>query len=77
MALTDNDTDVVTKIKPNLSVAEPPLYKVIYLNDDKTSFEFVIESLVTIFNHTEEAAVDIAHEIHEKESSKWNLQAQS
>lgn len=69
MATYDNDTDVVTKIKPNLSVVEPPLYKVIYMNDDKTSFEFVIDSLVTIFDHTQESAIDVAHEVHEKGSS--------
>jgi len=42
-------TETVTKIEPNLSVKEPPLFKVIYINDNKTSMQFVMESLISSF----------------------------
>lgn len=60
-------TKTITKTKPvpNLSLKEPPLYRVIYINDDVTTMEFVIESLVTIFNHSPEDAMALTTKIHE------------
>jgi ATP-dependent Clp protease adaptor protein ClpS len=57
----------VTKVKPvpNFDLKEPPMYKVIYINDDVTTMEFVIESLVTVFNHSIETAQEITQKIHE------------
>ena len=43
---------------------EPPLYSVIYLNDDVTSADYVVESLIRYFNYTEETAVKITADIH-------------
>lgn len=42
-----------------------PMYKVIYINDDYTSFDFVINSLVAIFNKTIQDAEKLAREVHE------------
>ena len=39
-------TDTKIKLKPNLALKEPPLFKVIYMNDDKTTMEFVVSSLI-------------------------------
>ncbi len=47
----------------------PKDFKVIYLNDDVTTYEFVIESLVNIFNYEDEGAVDKAHEISDEGAS--------
>ncbi len=33
-------------------VQEPPKFKVIYLNDNQTSMEFVIESLMEFFDYS-------------------------
>jgi ATP-dependent Clp protease adaptor protein ClpS len=57
----------VTRVKPtpNLNLTEPPLYRVIYINDNVTTMEFVIETLVTIFNHSPEDAEAITLRIHE------------
>ena len=33
------------KIDPKLNVQEPPNYRVIYINDETTTQEFVIETL--------------------------------
>lgn len=57
------------KIKPNLNLAEPPLYKIIYLNDDVTSMEFVVESLIDFFNYNEDTASAITQNIHDKGSA--------
>lgn len=61
----------VTRVKPtpNLNLKEPPMYRVIYINDDVTTMEFVIESLITVFDYTVEAAKDITVKIHEEGSA--------
>ena len=57
------------KIKPNLSLTEPPLFKIIYINDDVTSMEFVVGSLIEYFNYSEDTASNITTSIHEKGSA--------
>ena len=61
-------TKAVTKTRPtpNLDLKEPPMYKVIYINDNVTTMEFVIETLVEIFNHSPETAQDVTLKIHEE-----------
>ena len=61
-------TKAVTKVRPtpNLDLKEPPLYRVIYINDDVTTMEFVVETLVSIFNHTPESAEAVTLKIHEE-----------
>ncbi len=53
-------------VKEKYEVQEPKLYKVVLLNDDYTTMEFVIEILMSIFAHTSEEAVAIMMHIHEK-----------
>lgn len=57
-------TDTKIKIKPNLALAEPPLYKIIYINDDVTSMNFVVNSLISYFNYNEETATTLTQNIH-------------
>jgi len=52
------------KIKPNIALQEPPLFKIIYINDDVTSMEFVVDSLIDYFNYTEDTATHITKDIH-------------
>ena len=61
--------EVGVKIKPNVSIAEPPLYKVFYINDDVTTMNFVVTSLVQYFNHTEESAIEMTETIHDNGSA--------
>jgi ATP-dependent Clp protease adaptor protein ClpS len=63
-------TKAVTRVKPtpNFDLREPPLYRVIYINDSVTTIEFVIETLVTIFSHTPESAQEVTMKIHEEGS---------
>jgi len=54
----------VTKTKINESLKEPPMFKVIYLNDNQTTMEFVIETLIEFFNYNAQTAVQITEDIH-------------
>ena len=58
-------TDTVIQTKPIVQVKEPPLYKIIYMNDEVTTAEFVIESLVIVFHLEREIAEQITQQIHE------------
>jgi ATP-dependent Clp protease adaptor protein ClpS len=58
-----------TKIKINEELKEPPMFKVIYLNDNQTTMEFVIETLMDIFDYTPDTAVKITKDIHEAGSA--------
>ena len=43
---------------------EPKKHRVIVLNDDFTTFEFVIEVMMTVFGKTQQQAEEIAEETH-------------
>ena len=58
--LGETDTDVTEKID------EPRQYRVILLNDDYTTFDFVVKVLVNIFRKTVEEAVRITSDVHHK-----------
>jgi ATP-dependent Clp protease adaptor protein ClpS len=64
-------TDVIVKprVQTKTDIRPPSLFNVIYLNDNVTTVEFVIESLKNIFHHDEETATEITHRIHEEGSS--------
>jgi ATP-dependent Clp protease adaptor protein ClpS len=47
-----------------VSLQPPKLWKVIFVNDDQTPMELVIELLKVIFKHTETTAKEITLEIH-------------
>lgn len=62
-------TQEITKTKTNVQVTEPPMFRVIYINDDQTSMEFVIDSLVDHFDYTLDSAHDMTVQIHEAGSA--------
>jgi ATP-dependent Clp protease adaptor protein ClpS len=64
-----SQAETVTKTQTNLGLAEPPMFKVIYLNDNQTTMEFVIDTLVEFFNYTSQTAVQITSDIHEAGSA--------
>lgn len=64
-----SNAEISTKIKPNLAIKEPPLFKIIYLNDDRTSMEFVVTTLIDYFNYNNDTATQITMDIHEKGSA--------
>lgn len=61
--------EVITDVRTKKMVKEPPLFRVIYLNDNKTTMEFVVESLMAFFNYTEETAAKITIDIHDTGSA--------
>lgn len=67
MAKTQSTTKV--KVKPRTDVELPRKYKVIYLNDDITTMEFVVMTLMQIFDHDTDSAADITQRIHEDGSA--------
>ena len=58
--IVEKDTKTVQNIK------EPEKYQVIFVNDNFTPMEFVVEALMAIFHHTKAAAEKIMVDIHEK-----------
>jgi len=50
--------------KPKLK--RPPLYRVLLLNDDYTTMEFVVHVLRVVFRHSEEKASQIMMHVHQK-----------
>jgi ATP-dependent Clp protease adaptor protein ClpS len=61
--------DVIAQIQVNNELKEPPMFKVIYLNDNGTTMEFVIDSLMNFFDYTADTAVKITQDIHEDGSA--------
>ena len=62
-------TDIKIKISPNINLAEPPLYRVIYMNDEVTSMNFVVNSLIGYFNYNQDTATSLTENIHEQGSA--------
>jgi len=56
------DGFAVEEVKPKLK--QPPLYKVILLNDDFTPMEFVVEVLQRFFGMNQEKATQIMLHVH-------------
>lgn len=50
-----------------LKLQEPVMFRVLLHNDDYTSMDFVVDVLTGIFHKTQEEAVQIMLQIHEKE----------
>ncbi len=62
------DAEIENEFDEKLELEEPKLYKVMLLNDDYTSMDFVIMVLVEIFHQSDEKAIAIMYKIHEEGS---------
>ena len=67
--MSQADAKTKTKIKVDNSLKEPPMFKVIYFNDNQTTMEFVVETLLEFFDYTPQTAVKITEDIHEQGSA--------
>ena len=56
----DADEDVQEVVK------EPSMFKVLLINDDYTTMEFVVDVLMQVFNKSFEAATAIMLNVHQK-----------
>lgn len=64
-----SQSETRTRIKPSEQIKEPPMFRVVYLNDNQTTVEFVVESLIEFFDYTHETAERITIDIHETGSA--------
>ena len=62
--------EVVTIDKTDIDedIKEPSMYKVLLLNDDYTSMEFVVMVLIHVFNKSQEEATMIMLKVHNQGS---------
>lgn len=67
--MPNSNPDIKGKIKPNLTLQEPPLFRIIYINDDVTSMEFVVSSLIEYFDYNPDTASQLTMTIHEQGSA--------
>jgi len=67
--MSKTETVVRPRILPKDNIAEPPKFCVIYINDDVTTQEFVIETLKIIFDYEKEGAEALTMRIHEEGSA--------
>jgi ATP-dependent Clp protease adaptor protein ClpS len=63
----NTETATITSTKNNLR--EPIRYQVIFYNDDKTTVDFVIQQLQTVFGHSAESAQSLTTKIHDQGSA--------
>jgi ATP-dependent Clp protease adaptor protein ClpS len=57
------------KIAPRTAMIEPPQFRVIYINDDITTQEFVIETLKIVFDYNQEDALAVTLKVHSEGSA--------
>jgi len=60
--LDDLDTGVITENEKELKL--PPMYRVLLLNDDYTTMEFVVQVLQSVFHKSAADATQIMLHIH-------------
>ena len=67
--MTNADPNTRIKVVVDNKLKEPSLFKLIYVNDNETSMDFVIRTLMEIFHYKAETAESITVDIHEKGSA--------
>ena len=64
-----NSPDTATRTRTRIGIKEPPMFRLIYLNDDKTSADFVSGSLIEFFDYRPDTAEELTTHIHETGSA--------
>ncbi len=57
-------TEIVEQVDTDIEVKVPGMFKVLLHNDDTTTFDFVIEVLITIFHRSIDDAISVTESIH-------------
>lgn len=65
-AAGNSNTDVQGRVSENTETREPPLYKIILLNDNYTTMDFVVDVIKTIFHKSPGEATKIMLDVHRK-----------
>lgn len=63
------ETAKKVSVRSNNQLREPSLFKLIYMNDDTTTVEFVVESLIEHFDYNATTALEITESIHTEGSA--------
>lgn len=66
---TETIEKIIEETQEQEEVKEPSKFQVIFHNDDKTTFDFVIYILMTVFKKTQQEAIDLTLRVHEKGSA--------
>lgn len=69
MSKTKTEIEIRPRIEPKTNIQEPHQYRVIYINDETTTMEFVIESLRAIFDYDFDEAEALTMKVHEEGSA--------
>ena len=64
MGQYESDVEESVSSETDQEVEEPPMYKVMLLNDDYTTMEFVVEILMYVFQKSSEEAMRIMLNVH-------------
>ena len=64
MGRYDSEVEEGVTSETEEELEEPPMYKVMLLNDDYTTMEFVVEILVHVFQKSSEEATRIMLNVH-------------
>lgn len=62
--MTTAEPKIEAKIKTQVNIPEPVRWHVIFMNDEVTPQEFVIETIVLIFNYDRASAEELTLKIH-------------
>ena len=60
----ENDAGTITKVKPEVKLKRPRLYRVLLHNDDYTTREFVVQVLHIVFHLSEQDAIRVMLLVH-------------
>ena len=61
-----HEGDIAVETKDQDTTQSPRMYRVLLLNDDYTTMEFVVQILIQVFHHTEETAMKIMLHVHHR-----------
>jgi len=64
MTKPKQDLDGELAVEDQIRTEKPKLYKVLLHNDNFSTMEFVVHVLISIFNHSENSAIEIMLHIH-------------
>ncbi len=60
-----SQADVVTDITTDIAIKPPHMWNVVFYNDNKTYYEFVILVLMQLFGKTYDQAAELTDQIHQ------------
>jgi ATP-dependent Clp protease adaptor protein ClpS len=66
MSRNSSETEEHISSQTDQEVTEPPMYKVLLINDDYTTMDFVVEVLMYVFHKPPEEATRIMLNVHRK-----------